>query len=365
MTNPTPTSGAADLPEALRLANELDHGYPLVEDAQAAATELRRLHALTAQAISAEPAGAGYAELPDLTSDSPLWEAIGRHRRAGFAVDTTQAAMAVDAVVQDMLRDFADRTHALRASHGQAPAAQPAPTWDALHYAWRKVGADAVADCGAFTHAVHYAPQATPSPQAADTGEAQGAAVLVYENEKWKEDFIRACHLADRLDRSTLAAAPNTPQAAQGAGITAVGGMVSVCKEDANRYCEILAMLGMEEEGDPVAEVQRLQDRAAHAIWSIWEALPGYLIDNCEGTPVSEEMLQHALSKMLADPQYKAPDWAAAPQPAPPADSVLEDAHALLQDVAACFTRDDDLPDNLLPRIDSVLAARKQGGSHD
>ena len=45
-----------------------------------------------------------------------------------------------------------------------------------------------------------------------------------------------------------------------------------------------------------------------------------------------------------------------------PADSVLEDAHALLQDVAACFTRDDDLPNNLLPRIDAVLAARKQGG---
>ena len=48
-----------------------------------------------------------------------------------------------------------------------------------------------------------------------------------------------------------------------------------------------------------------------------------------------------------------------------PADSVLEDAHALLQEVAACFTCDDDLPDNLLPRIDAVLAARKQGANHD
>lgn len=47
------TSGAADLPEALRLAAELDHGYPLVEDAQAAAAELRRLHALAAgQAVA-------------------------------------------------------------------------------------------------------------------------------------------------------------------------------------------------------------------------------------------------------------------------------------------------------------------------
>ena len=48
-----------------------------------------------------------------------------------------------------------------------------------------------------------------------------------------------------------------------------------------------------------------------------------------------------------------------------PADSVLEDAHALLQEVAACFTCDDDLPANLLPRIDAALAARKQGENHD
>ena len=47
------------------------------------------------------------------------------------------------------------------------------------------------------------------------------------------------------------------------------------------------------------------------------------------------------------------------------ADSVLEDAYMLLQDVAACFTRDDDLPDNLLPRIDAALKARKQGANHD
>lgn len=33
---------------------------------------------------------------------------------------------------------------------------------------------------------------------------------------------------------------------------------VSVCKTDANNYCRILTALGMEEEGDPVAEVERL-----------------------------------------------------------------------------------------------------------
>lgn len=30
--------------------------------------------------------------------------------------------------------------------------------------------------------------------------------------------------------------------------------------EDGNNYCHILTILGMEEEGDPVAEVQRLKD---------------------------------------------------------------------------------------------------------
>lgn len=35
-------------------------------------------------------------------------------------------------------------------------------------------------------------------------------------------------------------------------------GMVSVIAEDANNYCRILTALGMEEEGDPVAEVERL-----------------------------------------------------------------------------------------------------------
>lgn len=34
--------------------------------------------------------------------------------------------------------------------------------------------------------------------------------------------------------------------------------MVEVTQEDANNYCEVLRALGMEEEGDPVAEVKRM-----------------------------------------------------------------------------------------------------------
>ncbi|MGF6492810.1 hypothetical protein ABIE56_000967 [Luteibacter sp. 621] len=41
------------------------------------------------------------------------------------------------------------------------------------------------------------------------------------------------------------------------------GEMVEVTKEDGNNYCLILSALGMEEEGDPVAEVRRLVDLEA------------------------------------------------------------------------------------------------------
>lgn len=35
--------------------------------------------------------------------------------------------------------------------------------------------------------------------------------------------------------------------------------MVEVTQEDANNYCRVLTALGMEEEGDPVAEIERLR----------------------------------------------------------------------------------------------------------
>ena len=183
----TPTSGAADLPEALRIANvldlakQIDYYNHVQDDLEAAAAELRRLHALTTQqqrdliaeshrtaeqklradqmttqhahqaalntearaqlaaaltaqaiskapdhvaevgnmveqAISAEPAGAGYAELPDaktLGEAVAAWigvETRGAHKRVDTTVD--RLGFAVRSVVGDMLR----------ASNGQAPA---------------------------------------------------------------------------------------------------------------------------------------------------------------------------------------------------------------------------------------------------
>ena len=38
--------------------------------------------------------------------------------------------------------------------------------------------------------------------------------------------------------------------------------MIEVTKEDANKYCLVLRALGMEEEGDPVAEIERLKAQA-------------------------------------------------------------------------------------------------------
>lgn len=35
--------------------------------------------------------------------------------------------------------------------------------------------------------------------------------------------------------------------------------MVEVTQEDANNYCRVLTALGMEEEGDPADEIERLQ----------------------------------------------------------------------------------------------------------
>lgn len=38
--------------------------------------------------------------------------------------------------------------------------------------------------------------------------------------------------------------------------------MTEVTKHDANNYCLVLRALGMEEEGDPVAEIERLKEEA-------------------------------------------------------------------------------------------------------
>jgi hypothetical protein len=65
--------------------------------------------------------------------------------------------------------------------------------------------------------------------------------------------------------------------------------MVQVTKEDANNYCRILTALGMEEEGDPVAEVERLRAGAPDPL----RPAPGWKLVPVEPTP---EMIRAAAS---------------------------------------------------------------------
>ena len=118
----THTSGAADLPEAGCSKHHLIHCSQcrhdnMVRDLRAEndrlTTQLAALAAGQATAAQAQPAaqqGVAYAALP--TSSY-----AGRVYEEGFLIGTCPLYTA------DKMRAFADATHALRASHGQAPAA--------------------------------------------------------------------------------------------------------------------------------------------------------------------------------------------------------------------------------------------------
>ena len=175
MTNTTTTSGAADLPEALRLAaaisNLLCSNEAAARTLAAAADELVRLHAesemrraalldemqkaalAAGQATAAQP-GAAYAALPDegepwrghkfkevqrgcwrcdcgktikeVTSDQSTPASGGNYpvMPKRYTVDDDGEEL----FTVEKMRAFADATCAMRASHGQAPA-QPDPAY--------------------------------------------------------------------------------------------------------------------------------------------------------------------------------------------------------------------------------------------
>ena len=79
------------------------------------------------------------------------------------------------------------------------------------------------------------------------------------------DGYIHSNTAAASLAWQARAALAATPAAAPD--------MVSVKQVDANKYCQILAALGMEEEGDPVAEVQNLQALAVTSI--LVDVVPG------------------------------------------------------------------------------------------
>ena len=146
----TPTSGAADLPEALIhagmqallqcTASELENLSPTLFEGYAGDVQ-RVFVAMTGKALSAalsagqataapaQPAaqqGVAYAELPNFDDgEEPIWNAIFSWKNAERGSDAAKKAMKIESAIADQLRAFADATHTLRASHGQAPATVP------------------------------------------------------------------------------------------------------------------------------------------------------------------------------------------------------------------------------------------------
>ena len=140
MTQHTTTSGATDLPEALRSVEpvaliasiqelnawEARADGELLTQAEGESIilvlhELKRLLALAAgQATAAQPVAepakndTAYAELPEPDI------AVGNDGRA--LIYTSKDIVGEPYYTAGQLRAFADATHTLRASHGQAPA---------------------------------------------------------------------------------------------------------------------------------------------------------------------------------------------------------------------------------------------------
>lgn len=115
-TAPTTTSGAADLLDLIEAYAEARHrqGHSSYNAQTATALQAVKdaLAAGQATAAPAQPAaqqGAAYAELPE------------------YGINTaSHAHFRVLGFTADQMRAFADATHTLRASHGQAPATQQA-----------------------------------------------------------------------------------------------------------------------------------------------------------------------------------------------------------------------------------------------
>jgi len=100
------------------------------------------------QASATEVALVGaYARLPDFDSgDEPIWEAVFKWKAANPGSDASKKAMAVEGAIIKSLRDFADRTHALRMQ--AAPKAAPVTQQAVDVVAYLDVGASGYLDLG-------------------------------------------------------------------------------------------------------------------------------------------------------------------------------------------------------------------------
>lgn len=141
------------------------------------------------------------------------------------------------------------------------------------------------------------------------------------------DDYIRAwLPPATGAEDMLLYVTPASGGAAPVANI-APSDMVEVCREDANNYCRILRVLGMEEEGDAVAEVKRLH--AAQATPGLSEQDAGLLEQGASmlealsgdernrgndsaamGADCSAHAVRRLAAKLLAAPVAEGDAWA-------------------------------------------------------
>lgn len=89
------------------------------------------------------------------------------------------------------------------------------PSWEALHHAWMKIGADVAGlDWGAFTNAVHYAPTAQAALLEA-LKEAQAGLEFAAARLPHTTGFVPSHIAALNIVNAALAAAPTTQAAPQ------------------------------------------------------------------------------------------------------------------------------------------------------
>lgn len=124
------------------------------------------------------------------------------------------------------------------------------------------------------------------------------AEIVLGDSPTWRESAD--CELAWQAWQAAVAGF--SPPAASEAADRA---MVSVCREDANNYCRILTLLGMEEEGDPVAEIERLV--AAGDREDMVQRLKHAIEGECDGLAVDDEHARAILEYVLASPPAPAP----------------------------------------------------------
>jgi hypothetical protein len=324
------------------LENQFVRGYRAAES---------RLHAQVA-ALTAQPAapqGVAYAELPEFPAglctvdDGPL-----------SVIPGARAEHEEDGYSADQMRDFADRTHALRASNGQAPAG--------VVQSDRIDRGTVCANCGEV-YGEHFTvgkrcPGKNGYSFAAPT--AQAAPALAENGH-----LTQAGH--DLLMEATLAGATLVSKG------RLVGDMAQAAPAAERENLELRRMLCIAHAGAAAyMDDGEAQDN---------RELP--LIDFLHDTPaeIQDKLQRRALKKLAAQ--------AAAPTPAAHADSVLEDAAlstddaALLEKAIADFDEcgETDVPDADLRRFaaagylecihyhvmpsaqEAIDAARKQGGA--